>query len=140
MSDLKHEIEKLKAKIDDNAYRSAKTDAASFQARRRSDVASMNRFLAQLVLAASWIYQSILHPVGRFAGYPLRFLFRWYRKLWDKVVYTQDRYQNRLFSKTRAGVFLTATLVFFWFILTPMLMFLFDVGLYLTTVRKDEVV
>ncbi len=140
MSDLKEEIEKLKAKLDDNAYRAKKTEAASFQARRRSDVASMNRFLAQFVLAAHWIYQNILAPAGRFGSIPLRHLFRWYRWLWDKVVYKQDPYKNRLFSKTRAGVFLTATIVFAWFILLPALGFLFDLGLYLATARRDEVV
>jgi hypothetical protein len=140
MSDLKNEIEKLRAKIDDDAYRAAKTDAASFQTRRRNEVASMNRFLAQLILAAHWIYQSILRPVGRFASIPLRHLFRGYRWLWDKVVYVEDPYKNRMFSKTRAGVFLTVSIVFAWFILVPALVFLFDVGLYLATVRKDEVV
>lgn len=140
MSGLKDEIEKLKAKLDDNAYRTAKTEAASFQARRRSDVASMNRFVAQFVLACHWIYQNILSPAGRFGSIPVRHLFRWYRWLWDKVVYRQDQYKNRLFSKTRAGLFLTATVVFAWFILLPLLEFLFDVGLYLATVRRDEVV
>jgi len=140
MSDLKDQIEKLRSKIDDNAYRAAKTEAASFSARRRGDVTSMNRFLAQLILAASWIYQSILRPVARLAAFPLGFLGRWYRRIWDKVVYVEDRYKNRMFSKTRAGVFLTATLVFAWFILVPALVFLFDLGLYFATVRKDEVV
>jgi hypothetical protein len=140
MGDLKDEIEKLRAKIDDNAYRTAKTDAASFSTRRRNEVASMNRFLAQFVLAAHWIYASILRSAGRFASIPLRGLFRWYRWLWDKVVYVEDRYKNRMFSKTRAGVFLTASIVFAWFILVPALEFLFDVGLYFATVRKDETV
>jgi hypothetical protein len=138
--DLQDEIEKLKAKIDDNAYRAKKTEAASFEARRRSDVAAMNRFVAQFLLACHWIYQNILSPAGRFASIPARRLFRWYRWLWDKVVYRQDQYKNRLFSKTRAGLLLTATIVFAWFILLPLLEFLFDVGLYLATVRKDEVV
>jgi hypothetical protein len=140
MSDLKDEIEKLKAKIDDNAYRTAKTEAASFQARRRGDVAAMNRFVAQLLLACHWIYQNILGPAGRFLSIPVRYLFRGYRWLWDKVVYRQDQYKNRLFSKTRAGLLLTASLVFAWFILVPLLGFLFDAGVYLATVRKDEVV
>jgi hypothetical protein len=140
MSDLKHEIEKLKSKIDDNAYRAAKTEAASFQARRRSDVASMNRFLAQFVLASHWIYQNILAPAGQYGSIPLRHIFRWYRWLWDKVVYREDQYKNRLFSKTRAGVFLTATIVFAWFILLPLLGLLFDTAVYFATVQKDEVV
>ena len=140
MSDLKNEIEKLRAKIDENAYRSAKTEAASFSARRRTEVASLNRFLAQLILAASWIYQTILRPVGRVGAVPLYHLFRWYRLLWDKAVYTEDRYKNRMFSKTRAGIFLAASLVFAWFILLPLLAFLFDLGLYLATVKKDEIV
>jgi hypothetical protein len=140
MSDLKDEIEKLKAKIDDNAYRAKKADAASFRARRRGDVAAMNRFVAQFVLACHWIYQNILGRAGRFLSIPARYLFRGYRWLWDKIVYRQDQYKNRLFSKTRAGLLLTATLVFAWFILIPLLGFLFDAGVYLATVRKDEVV
>jgi hypothetical protein len=140
MSDLKEEIDKLRAKIDENAYRAAKTEAASFTARRRSDIASTNRFLAQLILAAHWIYASVLRPVGGFASIPLRQLFRWYRWFWDKAVYVEDRYKNRMFSKTRAGVFLAASIVFAWFILVPALVFLFDIGLYFATVRKDETV
>jgi hypothetical protein len=140
MAELKDEIEKLRAKIDDNAYRAKKTEAASFEARRRSDVASMNRFLAQVILASHWIYQNILSPAGRFASIPVRHLFRWYRWLWEKVVYKEDQYKNRMFSKTRAGVFLTASIVFAWFILLPLLGFLFDIGLYFATVKHDETV
>lgn len=140
MSSLKDDVDRLKAKIEERAYQAEKSDAASFTAQRRKDVTSFHRFLAQLGVAAMWIYASIIGPLAEILIVPVRHIWRWYRILWDKVVHVDDQYQNRLFSKTRAGVFLAASLVFAWYIFVPALVFGFDVALYFLTVKRDEVV
>jgi len=140
MSNLKDEIDRLKSKIEDRAYQGEKEDAASFATQRRNDVTSLHRFLAQVAVALMWIYAHLLAPVARALSVPARILWRWYRLAWDKVVYVEDKYRNRLFSKTRAGAFLAASLVFAWFVFIPALVFAFDLGLYFLTVKKDEVV
>ena len=62
------------------------------------------------------------------------------RRVWEKVVYYDDQFGNRLFSKTRAGMFLTISIVFAWFVFIPAVAFLYDLGLYLATVKTDEIV
>lgn len=140
MSSLKDDIDRLKAKIEARAYQAGKSDAASFGTQRRNDISSLQRFLTQIGAACLWIYDSILRPVAGIVLVPARILWRWYRLLWEKAVYVEDRFKNRLFSKSRAGIFLAASLVFAWYIFIPALVFGYDVALYFLTVKKDEVV
>src|SRR6185369_7287416 len=140
MSELLDQVKKLKQQMEARAFETDKTEARSFTKRTQGDIGALRKFYFQLGMAAHWIYLNILSPVARWSSHPLRWLFRQYRWLWEKVVYYQDQFGNRMFSKTRAGLFLTASIVFAWFIFLPALGFLYDLGMYLTTVKKDEVV
>ncbi len=125
MSNLKDDIDRLKSKIEDRAYQGEQgADAASFATQRRKDVTSLHRFLAQLAVASIWIYAP--HRGARGSGSdgagPLAVALVPAVRV-DKVVYVEDKYQNRLFSKTRAGAFPAVSLVFAWFILMPALVF-----------------
>ncbi len=140
MSNLSDDIEKLRKKVEARAFANDKRDAASFAARSRDDLTAFHRFLWQLAAAAIWLYETLLLPLALFLAMPLRFLWRCYRRLWDRLVHVEDKFGNRLFSKTRAGIMLVISLVGVWYVLLPVLMFLFDLGLYALTVRKNETV
>ena len=140
MSDLKEQIDKLKQRIEDRGYEADKAASGQWQAKAAKDITALGRFFAQITAAALWIYRNILGPVAGFLTVSANLLFGWYRRLWARAVYVEDRFQRRQLSKTRAGAFLAATLFFFWFVFLPLLGLLADTALYFATVRKDEVV
>ena len=140
MSELLDQVKKLKQQLEERAYETDKADARSFTKRAQGDIGTLHKFLFQLGMAGHWIYLNIISPVGRWSSHPLRWLFRQYRRVWEKVVYYDDQFGNRLFSKTRAGMFLTISIVFAWFVFIPAVAFLYDLGLYLATVKADEIV
>jgi hypothetical protein len=140
MSDLQKQIEALKKGIETKANARGKAEAASFSHRRRQDLTAAGHFTAQVAVGAIWSWERVLKPVLALLSIPLSGVFRLYRRLWAKVVYVNDNFGNRIFSKTRAGVMVTASVLFFWFAALPALGFLFDTALYFATVKHDEVV
>jgi hypothetical protein len=140
MSTLRDEVEELKKKMEQKAFADAKTDAKSWTGRTQHDLTAIHKFSYQFLAACHWIWLNILRPVTRFFYKPVPWLWHGYRVLWDKAVYTQDQYQNRLFSKTRAGVYLAATIAFVWYLAVPLTVMVFDTGLYLATAKRAETV
>ncbi len=140
MSDLRDEVEKLKKKIEEKTYESGKADARSWTGRTQHNLTALHTFVFQFGAACLWIYGNLLKPFLRFVLKPVRWFWNLFRILWDKAVYYEDKFQNRLFSKTRAGVFLAASAAFAWYVMIPALVFCLDTALYLATVKKDEVV
>ena len=137
--DLRDEVEKLKKKIDARAYQDRKEEAGSWTHRTREDLSALQTFLAAIggFLRGLW---EVLLPVGRGVAAVTPWLWRPVRALWNRLVYIEDEYKNRRLSKRRATYFVAASAVFAWFILIPLLGFLYDLGLYLATVKRDEVV
>lgn len=140
MSSLHDEVNELKKKMEQKAYDSAKTNARSWTGRTQHDLTALHKFFFQVVAACHWIWQNILRPISRFFFKPVLWLWKFYRILWDKAVYYEDKYQNRQFSKTRAGVFLAASLVFAWYCVVPITLFVFDAAVYFATVKRGEIV
>jgi hypothetical protein len=140
MSDLLDQVKRLQAEIEQRALDRGKSHAASGIGRTQREVTSIQRFFAQLVVAAIWSYRHLLSPLLRIASYPVTWLWRLFRFLWDRFVYVDDQFGNEHFSKSRAGIFLSGSGVFVWFILLPILGFLFDAAVYFSSARHDEVV
>jgi len=140
MSDLKNQIESLKQRIEDRAYEADKKASNRWDVKASQDIGSLSRFVSQVILGAHWVHERMVAPTGRFLAVPMAFLFGWYRRLWARLVYVEDRFQQRQFSKTRAGLTLAGTFVFVWFLMIPLLVFAFDVALYFATVKHDEIV
>jgi hypothetical protein len=140
MSDLQKQVDNLKRRIEDRAYEAERAEAGQWQVKTAKDLTAFGRFIAQVVVAAIWMYETILRPTAGFFAVPLNFLVGWYRRLWARLVYVEDKFKQRQFSKTRAGLLLTTTLLFLWFALLPLLGFAVDVGLYFATVKRDEIV
>lgn len=141
MSDpLRDEVEALRKKIGERTQDRARAHAQTVAGKTQRELTALHRFWFQIVAACHWIYQKILVPVGQVLWKPIKWLWRIFRILWDKIVYVQDEFGQHRFSKTRGGIFLASFAVFVWFVLLPLIKFVFDAGLYFATVRKDEVV
>ena len=140
MSTLRDEVEALKKKVADRAFERDKVHSRSWTGRTQHDLTALHKFLFQLVQAITWIYLSILRPVARILLKPVRWIWHLFRLLWDKAVYYEDAFQNRLFSKTRAGIFLAISAVFAWFVFVPAIVFICHAILYFATVKRDEIV
>jgi hypothetical protein len=104
----------------------------------RADVSSGGTFLAQLFVAAGWLWQRVVSPL-------LHLFWRWgvfhvkqYRRLWSLVVYRRTTDGELLFSKTRAGLFAGGSILFFWFIAIPLIDGVWDAGIYLLTAERNE--
>ncbi|WP_374378510.1 hypothetical protein [Dongia sp.] len=139
-NDIKKQVDALKTRIEAHAYEAEKAEAGRWQTRTAQDITGLARFFAQVAVGALWLYEHLLAPAGRFLSVPMLVLFNAYRRLWARVVYSEDKFQVRRFSKTRAGLMLAISLICAWFVVLPLLGLLWDTGLYLATARRDEVV
>lgn len=143
MSDKDDLLEQMKRtrEVQDKLERDrAKAKSESRVERMSEDVTMFHRFILQLVVAFQWAFWNVGVPVWKVVRWPFWELLKQYRRLWSLVVYQRDEYENLRFSKVRAGSFLTATIVFLWFFLTPTLVFVTDVALYSATVKHDETI
>ncbi|MGE3873171.1 MAG: hypothetical protein AB7F74_09455 [Parvibaculaceae bacterium] len=140
MSTLRDEVEALKKKIADDAHEKGKTHARSWTGRTQYNLTALHKFFFQLLQALIWIYERVARPVVRVLFKPVRWLWHLYRLLWDKAVYYEDAYENRQFSKTRAGIFLLLSAGFAWYVFVPAVVFLCHAILYFATVKHDEIV
>jgi hypothetical protein len=140
MSDLLDEVRRLKKKIDDKSYEQRKAEAASWTRRTQEDISALQAFLAGLAGIFVWLYRRLLRPLVRFLAWPAEWAWCLGRALWNRFVYVEDQYKNRMLSKKRAAIFTIASAVFAWYIFVPAVIFLYDLGLYLVTVKHDEVV
>lgn len=120
-------------------------DDKSVAGRLRSDVTKAHWFALQIGVAAWWMYRNVLRPVARIMWWPAKRLWSLYRRLWDRVVYIRF-HDTRRFSKTRAGLLLTATVGFFYIPvlnISPaagLVEFVTDAGLYVATSRYEETI
>lgn len=92
------------------------------------------RFFYQFMAACYWIWSTIIRRIIVPFDFIIRPLYRWWRAGWDKVVY--DKHKS--FRYSRAGMYLTATLVFIYFIPTFALLIM-QTSFYLMTGGIDEV-
>lgn len=97
-------------------------------------VAITARFFYQFMAACYWIWSTIIRRIIIPFDFVFGRLWRLWRAGWDKVVY--DKYKS--FRYTRAGMYLTATLVFIYFIPTFALL-LMQTSFYMLTSGVDEV-
>lgn len=108
--------------------------------RMSEDVTLLHRFILQFVAAFQWSFVNVGLPVWRAVRWPFWKLFKQYRRVWSLVVYRRDEFDNLRFSKVRAGVFLSASAFFLYFLLVPMLEFTVDASMYAMTARKNETI
>src|SRR5215813_1314062 len=140
MSDLGDEVERLKQKMDRRAYAAHKEEAGAGRHHTQEDLSAARSLVGAIVRFLLGIYDHLLEPLGRGLMRVTPWLCRPVRALWNRFVYVEDQYKNRRLSKRRATGFVAAGLVFAWYVFVPLVAFLYDFGLYLVTVKHDEVV
>lgn len=92
------------------------------------------RFFYQFLAGLVWLYEKTIRPVTLPFWRLGRYLFRQYRRLWDRVVYTR----SGTFSRVRAGAMIVATAASFW-IITPVLQFVAEASLFAVTYGTEEI-
>lgn len=102
--------------------------------RKSWPVTATLRFTYQVLVAAHWVWDTLLRPVSRPLAIAWKWLFRRYMTLWDRVVYTSEGY----FSKVRAGVLLASTLAFVW-ALPHILLFVGQATLFAATAQRETI-
>jgi hypothetical protein len=92
------------------------------------------KFLYQVLAGFGWVYTYVIRPVTRPFWKAGLYLFRQYRRLWDRAVYKSSGH----FSRIRAGGMVIATgLAIYLFV--PVAKFVFDAGLFAVTYDIEEV-
>jgi hypothetical protein len=104
-----------------------------------NDITSLHKFWFHVSLSAIWVYQNVIKPITKPIRWFLLFAWKKYRLLWDKIVYVDDGYGKKVFSKVYGGIFLLATLAFMY-IVPNIIDFGLDIGLYALTAKRNEVV
>lgn len=124
-------------KIDHNR---SKAKSESRVERMSEDVNLFHRFIFQLIAGLQWSFVNVGIPTWKVVRWPFWKLVKQYRRLWSLIVYQRDEFENLRFSKTRAGVMFTATVVFLWFFMMPSIGLVFDTANYVLTAKHNEIV
>jgi hypothetical protein len=136
--DLLQRIKRANATLNRERTNSDKADANRSSATMQKNISSIQVFLVQIILAATWAWEHLIVPVTRRVIWrPIIWLLTKYRQLWYRVVHVTDAYGQSHFSVPRAGGFLMITAICLWF-LVPLLDFFGDACLYALTVRHRE--
>ena len=137
---LLREAERLQRSVDateDALHRRQKATAAAGIGRQ---VTSLHEALLHAVAAAQWLWTNVIAPV---VAHPwLGGLFRWYGRLWKRVVYRADADGEPQFKKGRAGWMVIGTGVALWFLpafVTGAAELVWDTTWMATTYRSDEI-
>lgn len=101
---------------------------------------SLSRFWAQVTRSAWYLWVTFLYPIySWFYRSMLAIFWRPFRKVWDKLAYYTTKKGDRKFSTVRGAGVLASTALFL--VLAYQAIFIaFDFGLYLATVKTDEIV
>jgi len=121
---------------EDSLRRKHKQTAAAGVERQ---VTSVHQAFVQTVAAAQWIWANVISPV---VTHPwLGALFRWYGRVWRRIVYRLDADGDPQFSKSRAGGMVIATAIALWFLpafLGGLVELVWDTAWMTTTYHSDE--
>lgn len=107
--------------------------------RMAEDANAFQRFALQVGVGATWMWNVLLNPLRRAFMATFGWFFRQYRKLWSLAVYRRTEFGTLRLSKTRAGLFLTAT-VLAAVCAVGMASFVFDGVMYAATSRPNEII
>jgi hypothetical protein len=109
---LLEEAERLKRSVEALERTRRRAEKHSTGGRAARTVAGTHETLLQGTAGVRWLYTRIVRPVAThpWAGAP----FRWYGRLWRKLVYRVDADGDRLFGPRRAGTMLLATAAALW--------------------------
>lgn len=115
---------------------------------KRSGIGQVSRQISDTVEAYNqvtgtigWLYTHVVYPLVShpWAGAP----FRFYRRLWSRVVYTVDQDGDRVFVKKRGGIMVLSTLLFLWILpgtIAVTAELVWDTSRMITNYREGDVI
>jgi hypothetical protein len=117
----------------------AKNDANSFLGKTKTKFGFLHTFWMQIASSALIVWNTFLAPVWKIIYWlGIGFLWRNYRKIWDRFAYATVDGQ-RVFSRKRGAYTLAGTVLTVWFAVS-IASFVWHSTLYLATGRVDEIV
>lgn len=120
METVSDRVERLRRRTAEELARRRNQARFSTAGRAAEEAAATARFLGQVWLGITWVYE---HSgwLGRSIRWLAARVWYGYRWLWDRAVYRHPAPGVRLVSKTRAGLMVLATWAFLWFATFPVL-------------------
>lgn len=132
-------IDQILRELAQEEIEKAKSDANSLLGKTKFKLNVFQSFWLQVMSSAIVVWQNFLAPVWNFFYWlGLGFLWKHYRKVWDRFAY-QGEGDDRSFSKKRGAYTLVGTALVLWFMAT-IASFAWHTTLYVTTARVDEIV
>lgn len=135
---LSERITRLRAEAERTVNEQRKRAYQSGPARTARDIAGFTWFLTGVGMGLFWVWEKIARPVWRFARRPMSWAMREYIGFWNYVTIIRDPYGKPTFSKTRAGLMVIGTLIFWFILLGPLLALAADCVIYALTAEVDE--
>lgn len=135
---LSERVARLRAEADRVVEQQRKRAYQSAPARAGRDIAGAAWFFTGVGIGLFWIWENIVRPLWRKARRPIVWTYRAYVSFWDKVVIVPDPYGKPVFSKTRAGLMVIATAIFWFILLGPLISVIADATIYALTAEVDE--
>jgi hypothetical protein len=135
---LADRIKRLQEDIARNASAQRQRAYQSDIGKATRNIAAASWFFGGVALGFHWAWTNVVYPVWRQARRPFWWLIKQYVKLWNWVVIVRDPYGKPLFSKTRAGLMVVATLLFWIFLVDPIFDIAWNSALYMATARVNE--
>lgn len=136
---MQERIDQILRELAQEEIEKAKSDANSLLGKTKTKLGIFQSFWAQVVSSAFMVWRSFLAPIWNVLYWlGIGFLWRHYRKIWDRFAYTTVDGQ-RVFSRKRGAYTLLGTFLTLWFAVS-ITSFTWHTTLYLATARVDEVV
>jgi hypothetical protein len=135
---LADRVKRLQAEMATRASAQKQRAYQSSSAKAARDVASASWFFATLGMGLHWAWLYFVWPIWRQLRRPLWWLAGRYVALWNWFVIVRDPYGKPTFSKTRAGVMVIATALFWWFLVDPLVGLACDGAIYAATAQHNE--
>lgn len=132
-------IDQILRELAQEEIEKAKSDASTLLGKTKAKVSFLQSFWMQYAASALLVWKNFLQPIWNVVWWlGVGFLWKNYRKIWDRFAYTTVG-SERAFSRKRGAYTLIGTIVTLWFVVS-IASFAWHTALYITTGRVDEVV
>lgn len=136
---MQERIDQILRELAQEEIEKAKSDANSLLGKTKGKLGIFQSFWVQLISSAMVVWRTFLAPIWNIVYWlGVGFLWRNYRKIWDRFAYTTVD-GERVFSRKRGAYTLVGTFLSLWFV-ASIASFAWHATLYMTTGRVNEVV
>lgn len=139
MSDNEKRIDQILRELDQVNTEELANEAKSVVNKTKNFFNPFHYFWVQITTSALYIWNKFLRPVWGFMyDFGIGFIWRPFRKVWDKLAFSEVD-GKRVFNKKKGASILMVAAFLFYFMIN-ILSFFWHTTLYFTTARVDEIV